>query len=52
MNIIELAEYCKSIEINCDVCEHNEECVTFQERLEDISPYGLIDLLEKNDKLN
>lgn len=52
MNIRELGAYCKSTEVDCDKCEYTEECATFQGKLEDISPYGLIELLEKNIELN
>ena len=31
MKIRELAEYCSSIEIDCDKCEHKELCDGLQE---------------------
>ena len=48
MKIRELAEYCSSIEIDCDKCEHKELCDGLQYKLEDISPLGLIDLVDEN----
>lgn len=51
MKIKELAKYCKSIEINCDICDHTSECERFTEKLEDISPYGAIELIEDNEDL-
>ena len=50
--IRELAEYCCSIEIDCDKCEHKELCDGLQYKLEDISPLGLIDLVDENTELD
>ena len=44
----ELANYCKSIEIDCDICEKQKECKRMLSALEDISPYGLIKLVNEN----
>lgn len=52
MKITELGAYCKSIKIDCDVCEHEEECKYLTEKMEDLSPCGLIDLLTDNEDLN
>ena len=52
MKIRELAEYCNSIEIDCDKCEHKELCDGLQYKLEDISPLGLIDLVDENMELD
>lgn len=51
MKIKDLAKYCESINIDCYKCEKTKECKIFQENLEDISPYGLIDLIEKNKEI-
>ena len=42
VSLSELANYCKSIDINCDICEHQKECKRMLSSLEDISPYGLV----------
>lgn len=42
VKLSELAEYCKSIDIDCDVCKHHKECKKMLSSLEDISPYGLV----------
>ena len=44
----ELADYCKSIDIDCDVCTKQTECKKMLAALEDISPYGLIKLVNSN----
>ena len=44
----ELADYCKSIDIDCDVCTKQAECKKMLAALEDISPYGLIKLVNSN----
>ena len=48
MTIKELAEYCKTIEINCDKCGHKGECKKVSSYLEDISPYGIVQMVEEN----
>ena len=40
MKIRELADYCKSININCDECIH---------MLEDISTLGIVDMIDENE---
>lgn len=50
VSLSKLAEYCKSIEINCDICEHQKECKKMSSSLEDISPHGLIKKV-KEDKV-
>jgi len=52
MKITELADYCKSIGIDCEECEHEDECKQLINKLEDISPFGLITLIEIDDELN
>lgn len=51
VSLSKLAEYCKSIDINCDVCEHQKECKKMSSSLEDISPYGLVKKV-KEDKVS
>ena len=48
MKIRDLAEYCEAICIDCDNCVHTAECNNLQNELEDISPYSLIDILDRN----
>lgn len=49
MKIRELADYCKSIIINCDKCIHKEKCDNMQNMLEDISPLGIVDMIDENE---
>ena len=51
ISLSKLAEYCKSIDIDCDVCDHKTECEKMSSSLEDISPYGLIKKV-KEDKVS
>ena len=51
VSLSELAEYCKSIDINCDICTHQKECKKMLSSLEDISPYGLLKKI-KEDKVS
>lgn len=46
MKIRELADYCKSIEINCDVCEHTDECKYLD--IGEHSPYGIVKSVDNN----
>lgn len=48
MKIKDLAMYCKSIKINCEICKHQAECNNLQEFLIDLSPCGVIDLVKNN----
>ena len=48
MTIKELAHYCKSINIDCDRCEHKSECQKMSAHLEDISPCGVVQMVEEN----
>lgn len=48
VKIKDMAVYCKSIEINCDICEHKRECEEMQSFLEDLSPYGVVQLVKEN----
>ena len=49
MKIRELADYCKSIDINCDKCIHKKKCDNMQNMLEDISPLGIVDMIDENE---
>ena len=48
MRIKELAEKCKEVNIDCDVCTCKEECNLLQHNLEDMSPFGLVEMVEEN----
>lgn len=48
MKIRDLAEYCKSICIDCENCAHTAECDNLQNELEDASPYSLVDMVDRN----
>jgi hypothetical protein len=49
MKLLELAEYCKKIEIDCDVCEHKSECDRFQSFVTDgASPYAVVEAVNNN----
>lgn len=50
MKFKELAEYCKELG-DCDDCEHKKECEHFTERLENISPIGLMNFISENENL-
>ena len=52
MKIRELAKYCESINIDCDVCENKKECDDFQYKLEDISPCGLVEMIDEDKSIN
>ena len=46
MKIRELADYCKSIDIDCEKCKHQEECRCLG--IGDHSPYGIIKSVDNN----
>lgn len=48
MKLKDLANYCRSIEIDCDKCEYTNVCRNLQDDLEDISPSGLVKMVEEN----
>lgn len=52
MKISELARYCEEIDTDCSTCEHEEECKELTERLDEISPYGLVDMIKKDEELS
>jgi hypothetical protein len=51
MKIQDLAVYCRTIEINCDICEHKRECKAMQAHLEDLSPYGVVKMVDNNENM-
>ena len=51
MKLKDLANYCRSIEIDCDKCEHKDLCKHLQYLLEDISPCGVVRMVEENDDI-
>ena len=51
MKVRELAEYCKSILINCNNCKHKTECKKLEDKLENMSPYGVVDIVDRDDEL-
>ena len=52
MKIRELAEYCNSIVIDCDKCEHKAQCEEMGNILQDISPLGLVAFVDGNTELD
>lgn len=48
MKIRDLAEYCKAICIDCKNCTHTAECNNLQNELKYISPYNLVDMVDRN----
>ena len=51
MKIKDLAEYCKSIKIDCDNCEHRNECYELETALKHKSAYGVVQLVENNEEI-
>ena len=47
MTIKELAEECKK-EVSCSNCSYTEHCNIVRDVLEDMSPMGLVEMVEKN----
>lgn len=45
MTAEELGYKCKGID--CDVCPYKEKCKRLTEKLENISPYGLLSILKE-----
>lgn len=52
MRIIELAMKCKDREIDCDFCPYEKICDNLQEQLEDISPCGLVEMIDEDKTIN
>ncbi len=51
MKVRELAEYCKSILINCNNCKHKTECEKLEDEMENMSPYGVVDIVNRDEEL-
>lgn len=51
IRIKELAKYCDSIDIDCSVCKKKDACMSFEERIEDISPIGIVELVNSNSEI-
>lgn len=47
MTIKELAEKCKERKIGCEGCPYKKKCDEFSNFIEEISPAGLLDILEE-----
>lgn len=52
MKIRELAEYCCSIEIDCDKCENKAQCEEMGNILQDMSPFGVVAFVDENTELD
>lgn len=48
MKIRELADYCKSIELNCDECIYKEKCDNWGDVISNASPIMIVDMVDKN----
>lgn len=51
MKVKDLAEYCKSVNINCDICDFKEACRNMSIFLEGLSPIGVIEFVEQNSEV-
>jgi len=49
ITIKELATYCAARNIECLKCEHIDVCERLQEDLNEISPAGLVAMIENNE---
>ena len=52
MRIRELAMMCEDRDIDCDFCPYKEICDNLQEQLEDISPCGLVEMIDEDKFIN
>ena len=48
ITLSEFAEYCKSIDINCDICVYQIKCRQMLSDISEISPYGLVKMVKEN----
>lgn len=48
MKLSEMAKYCESIKINCDICENKDSCSRMLNFLEDQSPYGVVKAVKED----
>ena len=51
MKFSELVKKCEEVQIDCDKCEAQKECAKFAAFMEDMSPIGIKDLVEKDKEL-
>lgn len=47
MTVEELGYKCKEIDVDCYLCPYKEKCERVTEKLEDISPFGLLSILKE-----
>ena len=52
MKIRELAMKCEDRDIDCNFCPYEEICNKLQEQLEDISPCGLIEMIDEDKSIS
>lgn len=52
MKFSELVEYCEEIHVNCTECEKEDCCMNFQNRIEDISPMGLMMFVKDDENID
>ena len=48
MKLNDLAKYCETINTNCEKCLYKDNCEKLAYELEDISPFGLLKMVEEN----
>lgn len=48
MKFSEIVKTCESVKIDCDVCPCQKECHKVAQHLEEISPIGIRDMVEKD----
>lgn len=44
----ELAQYCESINVDCDYCQEKETCKRMVCYVEDQSPYGIVKMVKED----
>lgn len=48
MKFSELAKYCESISINCDLCKCQKECSNCAEYVKELSPVGIEEMVKED----
>jgi len=48
MKFKDLAKYCRSIDIDCGICEYKDECELFTSAIENASPAIIVEMVEDN----
>lgn len=51
MKLSELVRYCEEISINCEKCLYKENCEQLTDKLEDISPFGVVELVKEDEDI-